>query len=65
MNTGEIGLRVRARPGLSMPEVGRLPDGSVVAVVGASQMADGLEWWRVQGAGISGWVAAIYLTPVD
>ncbi|MFN8497769.1 MAG: SH3 domain-containing protein [Anaerolineae bacterium] len=64
-NTGESGLRVRARPGLSMPEVGRLPDGSVVTIVGASQMADGLEWWRVQSAGVSGWVAAIYLTPVD
>lgn len=64
-NTGESGLRVRARPGLSMPEVGRLPDGSVVTIVGASQMADGLEWWRVQAAGVSGWVAAIYLDPID
>ncbi|MFN8471258.1 MAG: SH3 domain-containing protein [Anaerolineae bacterium] len=64
-NTGEIGLRVRAKPGLGMAEVGRLPDGSVVTVVGASESADGLDWWRVQGPGISGWVAATYLQPID
>lgn len=65
VNTGETGLRVRARPGLSMAEVGRLPDGAAVTIAGTSQMADGLEWWRVQGSGIIGWVAALYLAPVD
>jgi hypothetical protein len=56
-------LRLRAAPGLATEVLRCLPDGSPVALSGATVEADGLEWAFVapEDGGVEGWAAATYL----
>ncbi|MCZ7544188.1 MAG: SH3 domain-containing protein [Anaerolineae bacterium] len=53
------GLRMRAEPGLSAPQLDSLAYREVVDVIGGPACADGLIWWnvRVPDRGSSGWIA--------
>ncbi len=59
------GLRVRTQPTTGALEVTRLPDGTVVRLVGGPRAADGYTWWQAQASGATGWVADEWLTPLD
>lgn len=50
-------LRAREAPGLSRV-VGRIPEGSTVALREGPVEAEGYSWWRVEAEGVTGWVAA-------
>ena len=65
-NLTDSRVNVRATPGyLSKPGndvIGILPPGSAALILGESQMADNLVWWRVRatvadGRAVDGWVA--------
>lgn len=66
-DTEGAALRARARPGTSsdIPIQTRFREGQTVKVLEGPQSADGLEWWRVEADGVSGWAAAPYLKPVE
>jgi hypothetical protein len=51
-------LRAREAPGLAAAIVGRIPEGSEVAIGEGPVEADGYTWWRVEAEGVAGWVAA-------
>lgn len=52
-------LRVRSQPGLSGPPIGAFQVDDVVQIVDGPVVADGDEWFSVQGrANLSGWVSA-------
>jgi hypothetical protein len=56
-------LNVREGPSLSQLAVDALADGSVIQLAEGPQVADGIEWWRVDGR--DGWVAGDYLRYPD
>jgi hypothetical protein len=57
VNLNGAPLRAREAPGLTAV-VGRIPEGSEVAISEGPVEADGYTWWRVEAEGVSGWVAA-------
>ena len=58
-------LNLRAAPSLSAAIITSLPDRSFVTIRDGSQQAEGLTWQFVEAAGSFGWVAALYLQPVQ
>lgn len=59
VDTGGSGANLRERPGSTAPVVKTVPDGTVLAVVGADQQVDGRGWRNVrEPEGTQGWVAA-------
>ncbi len=69
VNLNGAPLRAREAPGLTQV-VGRIPEGTEVNILEGPADADGYTWWRVEGAGTSGWVAAsspegvVFLEPI-
>lgn len=59
--TDGVVLRARARPGTASQIVTRFREGEQVRILEGPQSADGMEWWRVEAAGQSGWAAAPFL----
>ncbi len=59
-NTGG-GLNLRAEPAMSSEILLIIPDGGAVQLLGGEGYADDLAWSLVRYAGISGWVASVYL----
>jgi cell wall-associated NlpC family hydrolase len=59
-------LSVRQGPGRDNAVVGYLAEGAQVLVIGGPQTsADGLAWYQVQGAGLTGWSDGQWLAEVD
>ncbi|MGN6810580.1 MAG: NlpC/P60 family protein [Thermomicrobiales bacterium] len=59
-------LSVRQGPGHDSAVVGYLAQGTQVMVLGGPETsADGLAWYQVQGAGLSGWSDGEWLAEVD
>jgi hypothetical protein len=64
-NTGGTGVRLRLEPSLKGQIVSRLPDGTVLEIVGEDKQADGYTWKNVRAPGDGrGWVAGAYVAPV-
>ncbi len=59
--TGGVALRIRIAPSGSARIVARLPEGSVLEIIGGPERSDGRTWWKVRGAFGEGWCAADYL----
>lgn len=57
-------LNLRQGPGLSFPIVTKLPDGTILTVVGGPEKSDGYRWWEIEGSLGRGWAADEYLIPV-
>ncbi|HLF71697.1 MAG TPA: SH3 domain-containing protein, partial [Dehalococcoidia bacterium] len=57
------GLNVREGPALGQKAVDSLADGTKIKLSAGPVIADGLEWWQVDGR--SGWVSADYLRYPD
>jgi hypothetical protein len=57
------GLNVREGPALAQKAVDSLPDGTKIKLSAGPVIADGLEWWQVDGR--TGWVSADYLRYPD
>lgn len=57
-------LVARNGPGTDHPKVTSFREGQTVKLIEGPQDANGLQWWRVEGNGKSGWSAARYLKPV-
>jgi hypothetical protein len=57
-------LLSRKEPGKDKPVVARFPEGKIVKLLEGPQEASGLQWWRIELDGKSGWSAASYLKPV-
>lgn len=56
-------LRLRAAPGTSAQTVTCLPEGTQVTATDGRVSMDNYWWQRVQGAGVVGWAAEMYLKP--
>lgn len=56
-------LRVRSAPDLQAGIIGRLPNGSKIAIIDGPRQADGTVWWRVRADGSTGWVSGSFVTP--
>lgn len=54
----QAGMRLRAEPNINSPQIGRIPWGALIPIVGRS--ADGL-WYQVTWANTNGWVFASYV----
>lgn len=54
----QAGMRLRADANINSPQIGRIPWGALVPIVGRS--ADGL-WYQVTWEGTNGWVFASYV----
>jgi uncharacterized protein YgiM (DUF1202 family) len=63
VNTDELTLR--DAPGLAGTSLGTLVSGDAVAIVSASEAADGYLWYQVETATGTGWVAGTFLTVQD
>jgi hypothetical protein len=64
-NTGGTSVRLRLEPSLKGQIVARLPDGTMLEVVGEDRTADGYTWKNVRAPGDGrGWVASTYVVPV-
>jgi hypothetical protein len=57
-------LVVRRAPGKNNGLVARFREGQTVKLIEGPQEADGLQWWRIEMNGTSGWSAAPFLKPV-
>jgi len=55
-------LSVRSSAGTSKPVVGSVTQGTRLTITYAYNQANGMEWYKVSGTSISGWVAGNYLT---
>jgi hypothetical protein len=49
--------KVRVSPSLSADQIGHIPGEGVFSVLDGPQCADGLNWWRIEYQGLSGWTA--------
>ena len=58
-------LNARSKPGLKEARVTRFSEGQRVRLLEGPQLADDLEWWRVEADGKAGWAAAKFLKPVE
>jgi WD40 repeat protein len=52
-----IPKNVRSQPGVGSAQVGQVPAGALVQIVGGPQCADGMVWWQINMNGLIGWVA--------
>ena len=63
------GVNVRAEPGVESEIIISVPDGNVVDLrvddVRTVTTDDGIRWWPITIWEVDGWVAGIYLAPVD
>ena len=63
------GVNVRAEPGVDSEIVISVPDGNIVDLrvdkVRTVTTDDGIRWWPISIWGVDGWVAGMYLAPVD
>jgi murein DD-endopeptidase MepM/ murein hydrolase activator NlpD len=63
------GVNVRAEPGVESEVLISVPDGNVVDLrvddVRTVTTDDGIRWWPISIWDVDGWVAGIYLAPVD
>jgi SH3-like domain-containing protein len=59
--TGGQGANLRASPSSSAEIVGALEDNTVVQLVDGPVSEDGRAWRKVSGAGLEGWVLALYI----
>ncbi len=67
-NADPQGLALRVDAGRDSTEIKRLPDETVMLVVGGPKKADGLQWWKLQTPEIKdnvGWAADFYLEVID
>jgi hypothetical protein len=65
-NTGGTSLRLRVEPSLKSQIAARLPEGTILDVVGEDKVADGFTWKNVRAPGDGrGWVAANYVVAVS
>lgn len=55
------GVRLRDEPGLGGGIILLIPEGGAVALLGATQVGDGIEWSLAQYGGAVGWVASAFL----
>lgn len=56
-------LTVRSGPGRQFPTIGALAQGTIVAVLAGPQASDdGVSWVQVQGASLTGWCSAEWLS---
>ena len=62
--TTDADVTLREGPGLAAAAVATLPIGEPLVVAEGPVGADGLAWYRVEGASLAGWVAADWLTAV-
>ncbi len=56
-------LRVRDQPALTAKQLSCVPEGTVVAVLPSTQLADGFRWQLVNVGTLTGWAADTYLKP--
>ncbi|HZS01193.1 MAG TPA: SH3 domain-containing protein [Chloroflexota bacterium] len=63
---GPLGLRIRANPGLSSPQIGTVFDGARVDILAGPVALDGQNWFQIGGPTIpaQGWVVGSALRPV-
>ncbi|HZB96077.1 MAG TPA: SH3 domain-containing protein [Herpetosiphonaceae bacterium] len=61
--TGRALLLCRKEPGTDKPVVARLPEGKIVKLLEGPKEANGLQWWRIEVDGKSGWSAEPFLKP--
>ena len=54
-------LRVREQPGLGGRSLSCVPEGTIVAVLPSSQLADGYRWQLINVGTLTGWAADAYL----
>ncbi|NDJ62741.1 MAG: SH3 domain-containing protein, partial [Chloroflexi bacterium] len=67
VDVGDIGLNIRANPGLAADILLSAPENMPFVVIGGPQQVDNLTWWQVQDsfdAAVQGWAAADYLQAV-
>ncbi|MHB1294005.1 MAG: SH3 domain-containing protein [Anaerolineae bacterium] len=62
--TADLGLRLRAGPGLGYAIQRVVPYGTILQPTGATQWADGYQWNEVNYSGITVWAASMYLQAV-
>lgn len=48
---------IRDVPGRDAAKIGQIPAGAIFEVIGGPDCVDGITWWRVTYAGITGWTA--------
>jgi len=58
-------LVARKGPGTGSAKVTNFAEGQTVKILEGPQDANGLQWWRIEGDGKSGWSAGKFLKPVD
>lgn len=64
VNTGGLGLRMRASPGTDGAVVETLPDGARVEQIGEDSIGSNYVWRKVRApSGTEGWVAVDFLQP--
>ncbi|HEY8602650.1 MAG TPA: SH3 domain-containing protein, partial [Thermomicrobiales bacterium] len=64
VDTPNGAANVRSAPSTSAAIVRSITSGTIVNITGASQHADGYDWWPVQADGTTGWIVADVLTLV-
>lgn len=62
VQTAGPSLRLRSRPSLAGSILAGYNNGERLTIIGGPVVADGIEWWQVQGDKGSGWCAGQYLT---
>ena len=62
--TTDEGVTLREGPGVASSALATIALGETLVVADGPVMGDGLAWYRVEGASLTGWVAADYLTAV-
>lgn len=63
------GVNVRSEPGVESDILLSVPDGNIVDLrvdeVNTVTTSDDIRWWPISIWGVDGWVAGLYLAPVD
>jgi murein DD-endopeptidase MepM/ murein hydrolase activator NlpD len=63
------GVNVRAEPGVASEIIISVPDGNIVDLrvdkINTVTTDDGIRWWPISIWDVDGWVAGMYLAPVD
>ena len=65
VTTDGSSLNLREGAGRSYPTIAKMPNGTVVKIVGGPEIADGYQWWEVEGTFGRGWAAGNFLKPVS
>lgn len=58
----QSGLRLRAAPDVTSAQIGRIPWGDILPILGRT---DGGDWYQVVFRGTTGWVAAAYVDIIE